>query len=88
MVLFDTSIIVDAARGKKAALDIIESYSKNEKIATTVVTKYELLRGVADRDLAFVSELLEKFLIFDFCDKDVQEVVEAYKIFAGKRETS
>jgi predicted nucleic acid-binding protein len=79
MVVFDTSIIVDAARRKKAAIDIIESYSGKERIATTVISKYEMLRGATENDLAFVSELLKKFVIYDFRDCDVTEVVKAYK---------
>jgi predicted nucleic acid-binding protein len=82
MVIFDTSIIVDASRKKQEALDLIESYMGKEKIATTVISKYEMLRGATEHDSSFVSQLLEKFVIYDFEDYVVKEVVNAYKKLA------
>lgn len=84
MVIFDTSIIVDASRRKKIALDLIESYSGKERIATTIISKYEMLRGATEHDAGFVSELLEKFVIYDFQDCAVSEVVKAYKKLTEK----
>jgi predicted nucleic acid-binding protein len=84
MVIFDTSIIVDASRKKQEALDLIESYMGKEKIATTVISKYEMLRGATEHDSSFVSQLLEKFVIYDFEDYVVKEVVNAYKKLAQK----
>jgi len=84
MVIFDTSIIVDASRSKPDAINLIESYLGKEKIAITVISKYEMLRGVTEHDASFVSQLLEKFVIYDFEDCAVREVVEAYKKLAQK----
>ena len=84
MVIFDTSLIVDASRRKKSALDLIESYAGKERIATTVITKYEMLRGVTKQDAGFVSELLKKFVIFDFGEDAVEEAVKAYQTLSGK----
>jgi predicted nucleic acid-binding protein len=84
MVIFDTSIIVDASRKKQEALDLIESYMGKEKIATTVISKYEMLRGATEHDSSFVSQLLEKFVIYDFEDSVVKEVVNAYKKLAQR----
>ena len=84
MVIFDTSLIVDASRRKKAALDLIDSYSGKERIATTVVTKYEMLRGATKRDVGFVLELLKKFVIFDFGEDAVGEAVKAYQMLSEK----
>jgi predicted nucleic acid-binding protein len=84
MVIFDTSIIVDASRKKQEALDLIESYMGKEKIATTVISKYEMLRGATEHDSSFVSQLLEKFVIYDFEDYVVKEVVNAYKKLAQR----
>ncbi len=84
MVLFDTSIIVDAARKKKATIDLIESYSGKEKITTTIITKYEMLRGATNQDIDFITQLLDKFVIYDFEDVVVDEVVETYKKLAKK----
>ena len=79
MVIFDTSVIVDASRRKKTAIDLIESYSGKEQIATTVISKYELLRGASERDISFVTELLEKFIIYALEDRVVNEIVENTK---------
>ena len=84
MVLFDTSILVDAARKNKAALDLIESYAGKEKIATTTITKYEMLRGATNHDIDFITQLLDKFIIYDFEDAVVDQVVETYKMLAKK----
>jgi len=84
MVLFDTSILVDAARKNKAALDLIESYAGKEKIATTTITKYEMLRGATNQDIDFITQLLDKFVIYDFEDAVVDQVVETYKMLAKK----
>jgi predicted nucleic acid-binding protein len=62
MVIFDTSIIVDASRSKPDAIDLIESYLGKEKIAITVISKYEMLRGVTEHDACFVSQLLKNLL--------------------------
>ena len=84
MVIFDTSLIVDASRRKKAALDLIDSYSGKERIATTVITKYEMLRGTTKQDIGFVLELLKKFVIFDFGDAAVGEAVKMYQMLSDK----
>lgn len=84
MVVFDTSLIIDASRKKKYALDLIESYSGKEQIATTIITKYEMLRGAPEQYLNFVVGLLERFVILDFEGKAVEESVKAYRSLSSK----
>lgn len=84
MVIFDTSLIMDASRRKKAALDLIDSYSGKERIATTIVTKYEMLRGTKNQDVGFVLELFKKFFIFDFEENAMNETVKAYQKLSAK----
>ena len=79
MVIFDTSLIVDAARKEKKALDLIESYFDKEQIATTIITKYEMLRGATKKDENFVSELLKQFVTFDFGEDASKEAMKAYQ---------
>ena len=79
MVIFDTSVIIDASRRKKDALDLIESYLEKEQIATTVITKYEMLRGATEQDTNFVTKMLEQFIIYCFDDNSVKEAVTAYR---------
>ena len=84
MVVFDSSIIIDALRGKKTALDLIESYSGKERIAITVISKYEILRGTPDRDANLVSGLIRQFIILNFEDSVVDAVVKAYRRLTEK----
>jgi tRNA(fMet)-specific endonuclease VapC len=79
MVVFDSSIIIDALREKEAVIDLIESYSAKERIAVTVISKYEILRGTREKNISLVSELLSQFITLDFEDRAVTEVVKAYK---------
>lgn len=79
MVVFDTSLIVDASRNRKYALDLIMSYSGNEQIATTIITKYEMLRGVPEQYIDLVSDLLKIFVILDFGDDSLNETVKVYQ---------
>ena len=79
MVIFDTSLMVDASRKRKYALDLIESYSGKEQIATTIITKYEMLRGAPKQYIDLVSNLLERFVILDFGDDALDETVKVYK---------
>ncbi|HMK95068.1 MAG TPA: type II toxin-antitoxin system VapC family toxin [Candidatus Limnocylindrales bacterium] len=84
MVIFDTSLLVDAARKKKEVRNLIESYSKNERIATTVINKYELLRGVPEKEVGLVSEWLSQFVIYEFEETALRETITAYKKLARK----
>jgi predicted nucleic acid-binding protein len=84
MVIFDSSIIIDVLRKKKSAKDLIESYAEKERIATTVINKYEILRGTTEKDAGLVSGLLSQFVIYDFEDTVVREAVKAHKRLAEK----
>ena len=79
MVVFDSSIIIDALRRKQVAIDLVESFSAKERIAVTVISKYEILRGTKEKSVSLVSELLSQFITLDFEDRAVTEVVKAYK---------
>ena len=84
MVIFDSSIIIDVLRKKNYAKDLIESYAEKERIATTVISKYEILRGTTEKDAGLVSGLLNQFVIYDFEDTVVKEAVKAHKRLAEK----
>ena len=62
MVIFDSTIIIDALREKKTAMDLVESYSKKERIAITVISKFEVLRGTSEKNVSLVTELLSHFV--------------------------
>ena len=79
MVIFDSSIIISALRKEKTTLDLIESFSKKEHIAITVVSKYEILRGATEKNVDLVTEFLSQFLIYNFEESAIKEIVSAYK---------
>src|SRR3990172_7094591 len=84
MVVFDTSLLVDASRKRKYALDLIATYSEKEQISVTIVTKYEMLRGAPEEYLDLVSDLLKRFVILDFGNDALDETVKLYKNLKGK----
>ena len=84
MVIFDSSILIDVLRGRKEALEIIESYFGEERIAITVLGKYEILRGAESSEAQFASDLLRQFCVLDFNDSAVAEMVKAYKKLVRK----
>jgi len=79
MVVFDSSIIIDALRKKKTVVDVLESYSKKERLVITVISKFEILRGTTEKNESLVAELLSHFIVYDFEDHAITEVVKAYK---------
>lgn len=84
MVVFDTTIIVDALRNNKAALNSIESYTGKEPVAITIISKYEILRGVTKKQALLVSELLRRFVILDFTEDALNEAVKVYQMLSAK----
>jgi predicted nucleic acid-binding protein len=84
MVIFDSSMVIDVLRKKKIAMELIESCAEKERIAITVISKYEILRGTLEKDVSLVSELLSQFVIYDFGDSDIREAVKSYKKLAEK----
>lgn len=60
-------------------MDLVESYSKKERIAIAVISKLEILRGTTEKNVSLVTELLSRFVLYDFGDNAVNETVKAYK---------
>jgi predicted nucleic acid-binding protein len=79
MVIFDSSIIIDALRKKKTFVDLVESYSRKEQIAITVINKFEILRGTTEKNAGLVEDLLSHFIVYDFEDNAVNEAVKMHK---------
>jgi len=84
MVLIDTTVMVDALRNKKIALTIIESYSGKDRLATSIITKYEILRGVTKKGANLASELLNRFIILDFDENSLAEAVRIYQTLSSE----
>lgn len=84
MVVFDSSILIDALRKKKDALDLIDYYSEKEQVAITVISKYEILRGANETNKNLVTGLLARFVIYDLEDSSIMEAVKNYRKVKAK----
>jgi len=84
MVILDTSVMVDVSRKKKYALDLIASYQERERISTTIITQYEMLRGAPEPYINYITNLLNRFVILDFGTDALDETVKIYKKLRGK----
>jgi len=79
MVILDTSVMVDVSRKKKYALDLIASYQEKERVSTTIITQYEMLRGAPESYINYIADLLNRFVILDFGTDALDETVKIYK---------
>jgi tRNA(fMet)-specific endonuclease VapC len=79
MVILDTSVMVDVSRKKKYALDLIASYQEKERVSTTIITQYEMLRGAPESYINYIADLLNRFVILDFGTDALDEMVKIYK---------
>lgn len=72
MVCLDTSVLIDYLKGDQGIVALVASYVKEEKLSTTAVSEYELLRhpDKLKRDVA--QELLSTMKIYDF-DRDAAD---------------
>ncbi len=84
MVVFDSSLVIDALRKNKKARDLLESTAEKERVAITIISKYEILRGTDEKDLNLISGWLDQFIVYDLDDHAIAEVVKAYKKLADK----
>ena len=80
MVCLDTSTIVDFLNGHSRTIELIRSYeAHNERIATTVVSVYELLRDASESKAAEIEALLSSLYIYDLNDLAARRSLEIYK---------
>ena len=84
MVVFDSSLLIDALRKKKDALDLIDYYSEKERVAITIISKYEILRGAKEKNMNLINGLLSRFIIYDFEDSSIMEAVRIYRRLKAK----
>ncbi len=78
MVVFDTSILIDAMSGVGRAVAAIESYKGKEDAWITVVTKYELLRSRRGIDAQTAELLVESMNVYYLKDAEMRKSVEIY----------
>ena len=79
MVIFDTSLLVDALIGKRKAIEAIESYRNLENGWVAAISKYELLSGKKFSEQRSMEELFDILSVYDFGDKEAKVSAEIYK---------
>lgn len=87
MILVDTDILVDVLRGRPDTAETLDRVALNDKLATSIVTKMELIAGCRNKDeLRYVGRLLEHFEIV-LINEDVSEaaarLLEEYRLSQG-----
>jgi predicted nucleic acid-binding protein len=76
-MIIDTNLFIDIFRGKSETLNYIENL--NENIATTIVNKYELLRGNNK-----IKNMFESITVYNFGDNEAMQAVELYQYLKHK----
>ena len=90
MTILDTDIIVALLKGAPQAIQKITLIEeKGEPISTTIVTVYELLKGVylsrrCEENLAIVTDALSNMQILDLTFNACQEAAKIYKELKNK----
>ncbi|MDE1824090.1 MAG: type II toxin-antitoxin system VapC family toxin [Candidatus Micrarchaeota archaeon] len=80
MVVFDTDILIDAINGKKRALDVMDEYdARHERIALTVLNKYELLKGRQFTRKEFIDDFISEMKVYDLKNRDLDLASSIYK---------
>ena len=78
MVCLDTSVIIDFLAGEKKTVELIGSYARKERISTTTITEYELLKHqkVILRELA--ERFLDRIIVHPFDKSSAKESADFY----------
>lgn len=80
MVVLDTDVLIELSRGNKAIVEKVIELQRIEPLAITIFSAEELLLGLQALEikerLQQAAELLKKFKIFDYTQKELNAVVE------------
>jgi predicted nucleic acid-binding protein len=79
MVIFDTSLLIDALRGEKVAIDVIKSYKDKEEAAITIINKYELMKGKKFLDDNVIDLFISSLKIYYLGEEEAAEAVTIHK---------
>lgn len=74
MVVLDTNVIIKIMRGNKELLNFIEQ-NYDDRISTTVINVYEIMRGRNKK----LKELVEEFIIYPLTIEAVEIASEIYR---------
>ena len=79
-ILIDTSLFIDYYRKKNKENTLLVELAKKYDFAISVITKFELLMGVKDKEeRLFWQSLFKDIIIFPLADKEVEMSTEIMK---------
>ncbi len=79
MVCLDTSILIDYLKGEKGVVSLINSYANEEKLSTTVISEYELLKHSDTIKREMAEEFLSAMKIYPLDRHAVEEASKIYR---------
>jgi len=83
MVCLDTSILIDYLKGDDKIVKLVISLAKEEKLATTVITEYELLKHHDKIKKEAAQELLSNLKIYSL---DREAITESLRVYHSLRD--
>ncbi|MDE1834498.1 MAG: type II toxin-antitoxin system VapC family toxin [Candidatus Micrarchaeota archaeon] len=79
MVCLDTSVLIDYLRGDAGIITLLKSIAKDEKLSTTSITEYELLKHGEKIKREAAAELLSTLKIYYFDSESADEASRLYR---------
>lgn len=87
MVLVDTDVLVDILRGQSDAAETLDRLSATDSLATSIVTRMELISGYRNKDdLGEVGRLLRRFKVIpvnEGVSESAARLLEEYRLSHG-----
>lgn len=80
--IVDTNVMIDALNGVESAVEIFRKH-KGEEVSTTVVNKYEFMRGLLSSKLSDIrkgeyTDFIDRFKLYDLTSKSVGFCSDVY----------
>jgi tRNA(fMet)-specific endonuclease VapC len=73
MTLIDTSVIIDFIAGDKKVVSLLQNLASTEKIKTSSITEYELLKHKGKLKRRLAEDFLSEMTILSFDDEAARE---------------
>ncbi len=81
-LIIDTSVLVDALRGRREAIDFLDAQRASAGLATHVIVVAELLAGARDaREQSAIDSFVSAFSVLSPTDVDALRALDLYRQF-------
>lgn len=82
LIIIDTDILIDTARGIQEALDILEKIQTNNILAISVVTQMELIIGCRNKsELRNLDKFIKQFQIIKLNETISEKAVQLLRLY-------